>query len=113
MSSNVKDPRWKLDNEWAVDTDDFNWVLYRRSLKPDGTYSKWQAKGYYPSDVMLFESLYRKLTRTEPKNPDLCKHVESISERVQAAAARLSDQLKADIWSGIKRPVRARGRSAA
>ena len=103
-----KNPRWKLDDEWAVDTDDFNWILYRRGLRKDGKPGKWNAKGYYPSDVLLFESLYRKMTRTEPKNLDLCLHVEYISKRVQASAARLSDQLKADIWSGLKRPARVR-----
>jgi hypothetical protein len=103
-----KDPRWKLDDEWAVDTDDYNWIIYKRGVLIDGTPGQWKAKGYYPSDVMLFESLYLKLSRTEPKNADLCKHVESISRRVQASAARLSEQLKQDIWSGLKRPARSR-----
>jgi hypothetical protein len=109
-SMKPKDPRWKLDTEWAVDTDDYNWVLYHRATKKDGTPGLWNAKGFYPSDVQLFESLYRKLTRTEPKNLDLCSHVEYISRRVQASSTRLSEQLSADIWSGLKRP--ARGRAA-
>jgi hypothetical protein len=107
-SMKLKDPRWKLDSEWAVDTDDYNWILYKRRNKKDGSPGLWKSKGFYPSDVLLFESLYRKLTRTEPKNLDLCSHVEYISERVQASAARLSDQLSADVWSGLKRPSRSR-----
>lgn len=101
-----KEPRWKLDDDWGVDTDEFNWILYKRAILKDGSYGRWNARGYYPNEVQLFESLYQRLVRTEPKNNDLCKHVESISERVLATTAHLSEQLKADIWSGLKRPSR-------
>jgi len=78
-----------LSDDWGVGTDRYNWILYHKGKKA------WKPVGYYPSDELLLKSFYRKLTRTEPADPDLVRHVEAISRRAQAAAAAFYDQLDA------------------
>jgi hypothetical protein len=82
-------PKWILSADWGIDTDSFNWILYRKRGE------RWTANGFYPSVESLLQSLYKQLTRTEPANPDLIKHVEGVSERVAACAAALFTQLEA------------------
>jgi hypothetical protein len=76
-------PQWQLSPTWGVGTDKYNWILFSKGKK------LWKAAGYYPSAELLLKSFYRKLTRTDPADPDLVRHVEAISRRVQAAAAAL------------------------
>jgi len=80
-------PKWLLSPEWGVGTDSRNWILYRIVGKG------WRAAGFYPSPDSLLKSFFRKLTRTEPADPDLVKHVEAISRCVEDAAARLFKQI--------------------
>ena len=91
-------PKWILSPDWGVGTDPFNWILYRRRGK------RWNAVGFYASPDLLLKSLYRKLTRTEPPDPDIVSHVEAISRRVQAAADRLSAELNQIPWARLTRP---------
>ncbi len=76
-----------LSPEWGVGTDLYNWILYRRRGK------RWDAVAFYPSPELLLKSLYRKMLRTEPANPDLVMHVEVISRCVEGWAARLYEQI--------------------
>ncbi len=80
-------PTWLLSKDWGVGTDPYNWILYRKGKK------SWKAAGYYPSAELLLKSFYRKLTRIEPADPDLIRHVDALSRRAQAAAARLFEEL--------------------
>ncbi len=80
-------PKWLLSPKWGVGTDPRNWILYRKVGKG------WKAAGFYPSAESLLKSWYRKLTRTEPADPDLIRHVEAISRRVEGWAARLYEQI--------------------
>ncbi len=80
-------PHWTLNDNWAVSTDTYNWILYQRSGK------SWRAIGYYPSLEMMLKSFHRKLARKEPPQPTLEQHVEHCLELVQAAATRLLDSL--------------------
>lgn len=86
MSKSVN-PKWILNDDWAVSTDAFNWILYHRSGKA------WRATGYYATPEMLLKSLFRKLTRTESPQPTLERHVKHCLERAQAAADCLFSQL--------------------
>jgi len=79
--------KWLLSPEWGVGTDPYNFIPYCRRGK------RWDAVGFYPSPDLLLKSYYRKITRTEPAGPDLVRHVEAISRRVQGWAARLNKQL--------------------
>ena len=79
--SKRKLPHWILNDDWAVSTDPYNWILYRLSG------SRWRPSGYYRTPELLLESLYRKLTRTEPRQPTIEQHVEHCLRVVQAAAA--------------------------
>jgi hypothetical protein len=81
MSKSAK-PKWILNDDWAVSTDTYNWVLYQRSGK------SWRAIGYYPSPEMMLKSFHRKLTRKEPPQPTLEQHVEHCLKLTQAAADR-------------------------
>ena len=87
-------PEWSLSEDWAVGRDSYNWILYHKSKKT------WKAKGFYPSLQALLKSFYRKLTRTEPADSDLIMHVSRISRCVEAAAARLYEQI--DTWEAEK-----------
>ncbi|MFC1688210.1 hypothetical protein ACFL07_00945 [Pseudomonadota bacterium] len=86
-----KTPKWILSANWGVSSDQYNFILYRKSG------DRWIAKGFHPSIESLLHSLYRKLTRSEPTDPDLVKHVEAASERVEACAEALFDQLDAEV----------------
>jgi hypothetical protein len=110
---NPKDPRWKLDSQWGVDTNDYNWILYFRRKKIDGSPGKWKATGYYPTAAMLLENLYQKLSMTEPNNLALLTHLEYLCKRVEGLAERLYTQLNAEVWSGLHRPAAGLGRKTA
>ena len=98
-------PEWPLSENWAVGRDSHNWILYHKGKK------NWKAKGFYPSPQALLKSFYRKLTRTEPADPDLILHVSRISRRVEAAAARLYEQI--DTWQAEKGKTGPAARVAA
>ena len=80
-------PHWTLNDDWAVSTDTYNWILYQRSGK------SWKAIGYYPSPEMMLESLHRKIALVEPPQPTLEKHVKHCLGLAQTAATRLLDNL--------------------
>ena len=90
-------PKWILSADWGIDTDSFNWILYRKRGE------RWIAKGFYPSVESLLQSLFRRLTRTVPADPDLVRHVEAVSKRVEACAAALFAQLDAELMLREKR----------
>jgi hypothetical protein len=92
-----KTPTWLLSAEWGMDTDTFNWILFRKRGE------RWSAKGYYPSVESLLQSLFRRLTRTESADPDLVRHVEAVSKRVEACAAALFDHLDEEVRLREKR----------
>jgi hypothetical protein len=86
-----KIPKWILFADWAMGSDPYNFILYKKRGE------RWTAIGFYPSIELLLKSLYTKLILTEPADPDLLKHVELASERVEACAAELSAQLDAEV----------------
>jgi len=104
MRKKTKNPSWGLDNQWSVDTDPYNWILYKRGPKKDGSPGNWNPAGNYATVDKLLMSLYHQLTRLEPQDKDLVKHLEACYERVQALAARLSDELNQMAWSHLHRP---------
>jgi len=81
-------PTWLLSPGWGVGTDSYNWILYRKGGK------NWNAAGFYSSPESLLKSPFRKLTRMEPADPDLVRHLEAISRRAEDAAARLYKQIE-------------------
>ncbi len=98
MSKKNKEPVWHLTEGYGCYCDAYNWVLQKKSGKG------WKAIGFYPTPEKMLAGLYRKLCRTEPVARDLAQHVEAISRHVQAAAARLSDELNRMAWAGLQRP---------
>lgn len=102
MSKKNKAPTWRLDDQWAVDTDPFNWILYKRGTKKDGSPGTWNPTGYYATTDKLLMGLYHNLTRLEHQDKDLVKHLEACYERVQAAAAHFSDELNRTAWPSLK-----------
>ena len=86
MAKSAK-PQWRLNDNWAVSTDTYNWILYQRSGMI------WRAVGYYPSPEMMLKSLHRKICRIEPPQPTLEQHVIHCLGLAQAAATRLLDSL--------------------
>lgn len=103
MSRKNREPTWHLTESYGCSCDPFNWVLQRKSGKG------WKPVGYYPTPEKMLMGLYRKMCRTEPTDPDLLTHLSVLQGRVQAAAARLSDELNRLAWSHIHRPPAHRG----
>ena len=93
IMSNPVIPTWLFDCGWGAGSDHYNWILYRRGLRKDGSAGTWKAVGYYPTPEQLLLSFFHKLTRTEPVDTDLADHVEALARRVTAAAARLCEEL--------------------
>jgi hypothetical protein len=100
--SKSKEPTWRLNDEWGVSVDCYNWVLLRRAKTGKRT---WREAGYYPSAPMLLESFQRKLTRTIDPDPSLIKHLEHCSDVAQGCAARLNEQLESFLWRDLRRPT--------
>jgi hypothetical protein len=98
-------PAWILSDEYGVGTDAFNWILYRRSNRKNGTPGDWTPAGYWSTPKTLLLGLYEKLILTEPPDKDLLAHLERQSSAVRAAAARLSDELNRMAWAGLTRPT--------
>ena len=98
MSKKNKEPTWYLTENYGCYCDVYNWVLQRKSGKG------WKSVGYYPTPEIMLTGLYGKLTRTELADPDLLTHLSTLQERVQAVAARLSDELNRMAWSHLHRP---------
>lgn len=80
--SKRKQPDWLLNDDWAVSTDTYNWILYRRSGKC------WRATSYHPTPQALLKSFHGELTRREPRRVTLELHLLSCLEAAQAAADR-------------------------
>ena len=93
-------PGWKLNAEWAVGTDPYNWILYHRSGK------QWKAKGFFPTPEMLLKSLLQELMLSEAPQPILEQHVKRCLEVAQAAAASFLDTLDSYPQSVLKAPPR-------
>ena len=84
MTSPIK-PKWVLSDEWAVSRDPYNWILLKKTGK------SWK-KYYYASPVQLLKSLHRKITRTEPAQPDLAEYLKTCLEIAQAFSGRFYAQ---------------------
>ena len=88
MSKKNPVPTWHLAEGYGASCDSFNWKLMKKFGE------SWKTIGFYATPEKMLAGLYRKMCRTtKPADPDLLEHVEAISERVQAAAARLSKAL--------------------
>jgi len=84
MTDRIK-PEWKLSDKWAIARDPYNWVLLKKTGK------SWK-KSYYASAEQLLKSLHRKITRTEPAQPDLLEYLEACLEVAQVFSGRFYEQ---------------------
>lgn len=98
----AKAPRWLLSDEWAVDTDPYNWILLRRAKKKDGSRGRWAPAGYYPTAEQLLQSLYRKAGRSEPLDADLARHLEATASAIEACSARFLAGLRGHPWPTLQ-----------
>lgn len=69
-------PDWVLSEDFAISIDSYNWVLLVRSHSKTGEPTDWIVKSYFPTSIMLFESLLNKASRTNTGEADLIKHLE-------------------------------------
>lgn len=98
MSKKNRKPTWNLTEGYGCSCDAYNWVLLKRSGEG------WKLVGYYPTPEKLLMGLYRKMCRNKPAGADLLTHLSTLQERVQAVAARLSEELNQMVWAGLQRP---------
>ncbi len=84
MTSPTK-PEWVLGDEWAIARAPYNWILLKNTGK------SWK-KYYYASSEQLLKSLYRKITRTEPAQPDLAEYLKACLEIAQTFSGRFYAQ---------------------
>ena len=95
-------PIWTLNAEWGVGADPYNWTLFRKSPK------RWNAVSFYPNLEKLLESFYQKLSKTEPPQPTLEKHVQSCLEAAVAGTKAFAEQVNTSIAPEVlKLPPRA------
>ena len=80
MKDRIK-PEWQLSERWAIARDPYNWILLKRTGK------SWK-KSYYASSEQLLTALHRKVSRTEPAQPDLLRYLEACLEVAQAFSRR-------------------------
>jgi hypothetical protein len=96
-----KQPRWVLDEFWAIDTDHYNFILFKRQASRNGTPGRWAPKRYYPNLQQLFESLARKMIRTEETELPLPEHVNAVCDEVGARLSRFHDQVATYPWARV------------
>ena len=99
--SNRDDPRWKIAEEWAVDTDPYQWILYYRTPGR----KRWSVQGFYPTAVLLLEDLRQKIERTSPSK-SIPATITAALRAATDAQERFSALLKQEVWSGLTRPHR-------
>jgi hypothetical protein len=113
-----KVPRWDLGNGWAVDVSAYQWVVYRlRDSKPGksdrwdsvsyhatkpGKSDRWDSVSYHATPEQLLESLYRKILRTNPPQPDLQQHIEACLSVAEACSERFVTQIGVLLGSAAK-----------
>lgn len=103
-----KQPRWVLDEHWAIDTDLYNFILCRRQVSRNGAPGRWEPKHFYPNLEQLFESLARKMVRTEETGLPLPEHVNTVFDEVEARLSRFHNQVATYPWAEVSpRQVRA------
>ena len=92
-------PEWRLSEDWAVTRDPYNWVLMKKTGK------SWR-KTYYASPQQLLNSLHRKITRTEPAQPDLAAYLETCLGIAQTFSRRFYDLTGMTVQVEIEEPHR-------
>lgn len=88
-------PRWILNETWAISTDPLNWKLLQRTLNKAGEPSKWKVVGYYPTPEMLLSSLLRKIQLAGSDEPDLIEHLNHALRTATAAYSAFTELLDA------------------
>lgn len=104
-----RNPYWKLNDYWGVDTDSYNWILYRRADKKDGTMSGWREVGYYPTPEKLLGGLLRKVMRQSEKSPDFIEYVERHYEALTGLQDAFYSKVESHYCSKIKPALAATG----
>ena len=82
-------PDWKLNHDFAVSRDTYNWILQSRQG------DRWRAVSYYQTPELLLKSLHQQVLRTMPANPDLLNHLEIAYKVGETLSDRLSDHIHA------------------
>ena len=94
---------FELDERWAVGTDPYNWILYRKEKK------RHKAVGFYGTPESLLRGLWRKCQLEEFDGEDLPKSLESSLSHALALSEAFWGHLDAQTLSKEKTPWRRQG----
>jgi hypothetical protein len=82
MKRKPKVPTWILSDEFGIDRDKYNWIIYVRN--GDGNATRWKAVSYHPTPALLLSELYRRVERTIPAHHDFVHHLEVAADRAHS-----------------------------
>jgi hypothetical protein len=96
-----RQPQWVLDEHWAIDTDPYNFILFKRQVSRNGTPGRWAPKHFYPNLQQLFDSLARKMIRMEETGLPLSEHVNAVCDEVEARLSRFHHRVATYPWARV------------
>ncbi len=94
MKRKPKIPTWILSDEYGIDRDKYNWILYTRD--GTGNTTRWKATSYHPSAEMLLLSLYGQVARTIPPHHDFIHHLEVAADRAHSLYSEFKQRINTD-----------------
>jgi hypothetical protein len=103
MAKVRKIPRWILSDRHAVDVDQYQWILYQRIVKKNGSLGGWKAKKFYPRVNQLLEHLMHQTMR-DTFSDDVDAAITAGYDYAQAAANKFSVEMDRLGLNDISRP---------
>ena len=97
-----KQPTWILNDEFGIDRNTYNWILYTRDGTGDTT--RWKAISYHPTPALLLIALYRKVELTIPAHHDFVHHLEVAADRAHSLCSEFIERVKSNPILTQKRP---------
>ena len=90
MSRKEKIPTWILCDEYGVDRDRHNWILY---IRDGSNTTNWKAKYYYPTPQKLLADLYQRVALTIPPHYDFVHHIEVAADRAHSLCSEFLQRI--------------------
>jgi hypothetical protein len=93
MSRKQKIPTWILSDEFGIDRDKYNWILY---IRGGSNTTNWKAKYYYPTPQKLLADLYQQVALTIPPHYDFVHHLEVATDRAHSLFSEFLARIHSD-----------------
>ena len=90
MKRKQKIPTWILSDEYGIDRDRHNWILYTRDGKSE---TSWKARSCHPTPQMSLVHLYQEVARNIPPHYDFVHHLEVAADRAHSLASEFLERI--------------------